>query len=247
MTPLIALVLLTAAGVVLATLGFLGLRASGADMRTARRLAGAQEIPVGQLDTADHAGRPVRVAGRIRCRDPLRAASGERLVAYQRDVEVRLPGGWRTIERVRETRSFELWDHDGAVTIDPARAAEPLLTIPSVWRGRPDELEEPHASAAAALTARHGAATEARATTRSVSVTDRLLVVGLVGGDAARATLEPMASGYLITNLGLHDAMRLMGGTNRRLTTRSVIAIGVGATLAAVGLAGTAATLVLAA
>ena len=34
--------------------------------------------------------RPVRVVGRIRCRDPLEMGGGERLVAFHRDVEVRV-------------------------------------------------------------------------------------------------------------------------------------------------------------
>ena len=77
---------------------------------------------------------------------------------------------------MRETRSFELWDHDGSLSIDPARAADPLITIPKVWRGAPDVLEEPHASAAARLAERHGPATAARSIVRTLDSTDRLLL-----------------------------------------------------------------------
>ena len=98
----------------------------------------------------------MRVVGRIRCRDPLEAGEGERLVAFHRDVEVMAGGRWRSVERLRETRSFELWDHDGSLTVDPAGAAEPLVAIPKVWRGDASQLEEPHASAVARLAERHG-------------------------------------------------------------------------------------------
>jgi hypothetical protein len=244
MTLTVAFAIAAVCGAVAAGLGVTGLRASGADMSTARRLARAREIAVGALESAlDGPARPVRVSGRIRCRDPLRAPGGERLVAYHRDVEVRLASaGWRTVERVRETRSFELWDHEGAVSVDPARAAEPLLSLPSVWRGSPTELVEPHASAVARLAERGGEPTEARATTRSISVTDRLLVVGIPARAGGRAALEPGAAGYLITNLALPDAMRLLGGTNRRLTSRSIVLLGVGTAAVVLGLAGVVAT-----
>ena len=100
-------------------------------------------------------GRPVRVAGRIRCRDPLETGDGERLVAFHRDVEVLAGGRWRSIERLRETRSFELWDHDGSLTLDPAAGRRAARRHPAGLARRPDELEEPHASAVA--TARRAA------------------------------------------------------------------------------------------
>jgi hypothetical protein len=166
---------------------------------------------------------------------------GERLVAFHRDVEVRIAGVWRSIERLRETRSFDLWDHDGSVTLDPSAAAEPLIVIPRVWRGDPAELEEPHASAVARLAERHGAVTEARATTRSLNVTDRLHVLAFARRDgAAPPRLDPPPGGYLITNLALDDAMRLLGGRNRRLVAGSLIALGLSAAAVAIGVVGLA-------
>lgn len=231
---------LLAAGLLLVAACAALVRLGGAQAALARRLAGPAEVRVGRLlDTEPLPERPVRVVGRIRCRDPLNAGDGERLVAYHRDVEVRVGGRWRSIERLRETRSFDLWDHDGSVPVDPARAAEPLITIPKVWRGSPDELEEPHASAAARLAERHGPATEARAMTRTISVTDRLLVVARpVRDDAGRISLEPADGGYLVSTLDLPDAMRILGGRHNRLSALAVAGMGVGITLAAVGLVG---------
>jgi len=235
------LALVAAAGAVVALISGLALRVAGG-FRTGRRLAGPREARVGTLaDAGETAGRTLRVAGRIRCRDPLHAEGGERLVAYHRDVEVRLPRiGWRSLERLREGRSFELWDHDGSLTVDPSLAAEPLITIPSVWRGAVAELQEPHASAARMLAERHGeAATEARATTRTISVTDRLLVLARVAARSGDGlALEPPEGGYLITNLALDDAMRLLGGRHRRLTAVAVAGVGAGSILAVAGLVG---------
>jgi hypothetical protein len=224
-------------GLILAVGALLMLRGSGSSPGRARRLAGPAEVKVGRLlDAEELPTRPVRVAGRIRCRDPLVAADGERLVCFHRDVEVRIGGSWRSVERVRETRSFDLWDHDGSLALDPARAAEPLIAIPQVWRGDPAELEEPHASTVARLAERHGPVSEARAITRSLNVTDRLLVVALpVAGEAGAVSLEPPGGGYLITNLELPDAMRLLGGRHRRAAAGGVIALGIAIALIAIG------------
>src|SRR3972149_3876753 len=130
------------AGAAVAAAGWVLLRAAGARPGMARRLGGAREIKVGRLldigPDDDPPRRPVRVVGRIRCGDPIVTAEDDRLVAFHRDVEVQLPSGaWRPIERLRETRSFELWDHDGSLAVDPAEAAEPLGVLPHVWTGSP--------------------------------------------------------------------------------------------------------------
>src|SRR5512142_1487726 len=134
-SPPMLLLGLAVLGVLAATAGWLWLRVIGADLAVARRFAGAQGLSVADvLEMHEAPSRAVRVSGRIRSADPLHGADDERLVAFHRDVEVQMPGGrWRTIERLRETRSFELWDHAGSLALDPAGAREPLVTIPLVW------------------------------------------------------------------------------------------------------------------
>lgn len=228
---------LVVAGVVLAITSLLILRSAGASPGVARRLAGPPEFKVGQLLGTDATpARPVRVMGRIRCRDPLEMGGGERLVAFHRDVEVRIGGVWRSVERLRESRSFDLWDHDGSLAVDPSLAAEPLIVIPKVWRGDPSELEEPHASAAARLSERHGPATEARSITRAINVTDRLRVLArATRDDRGRTVLRAPDGGYLTTNLEVADAMRLLGGPHRRLASGAIIGLAVAIALLAVG------------
>lgn len=229
--------LMVVAGVLVATVSLLALRGFGAQPATGRRLAGPPGARVGDLFSMEALPeRPLRIAGRIRCADPLLAAEGERLVAFHRDIEVRAGGRWRSIERVRETRSFELWDHDGSLVVDPARAAEPLIAIPTVWRGSPDELQEPHASAVARLAERHGTVSEARAVTRSINVTDRLLVLARpIRDERGRLRLEPPPGGYLISSLELPDAMRLLGGRHRRTTAIAIICLALAIALLAIG------------
>jgi hypothetical protein len=245
----LAFAIVLAMGLTLAAVSLVGLRRAGARLAVARRLAGPPEVKVGRLLGPEAVPqRPVRVVGRIRCRDPLEMGAGEKLVAYHRDVEVRIGGTWRSIERLRETRSFDLWDHDGSLSVDPSLAAEPLIVIPKVWRGDPAELEEPHASAVARLTERHGPAVEARATTRTINVTDRLRLLARAGLDeAGRPRLEPPDGGYLVTNLELDEAMRLLGGGNRRLVTASIIGLLASILLVAVGGIGAVLTALLAA
>jgi hypothetical protein len=232
--------LVAAVGALIGIVAWIALLASGARPRLARRLAGPREVKVGQLLDADELpGRPLRVAGRIRCRDPLQTADGERLVAFHRDVEVMAGGRWRNVERLRETRSFELWDHDGSIEMDPAHAAEPLVSIPKVWRGDPGQLEEPHVSAVARLAERYGPATAARSTIRTIDVTERLLVVAHAGrGDDGHVRLDPPAGGFVISTLALPDAMRLLGGSRRQVVAAAVIGLGLGAALVTIGVVG---------
>jgi hypothetical protein len=235
LTP--SLILLLAGALLFAT-GVIGLRRSGANAGMARRLAGARQVRVGELLTLDPLpGRAIRVAGRIRCPDPLVTPTDDRLVALHRDVELQLPGGgWRTIERMRETRGFELWDHAGALPIDPAGASEPLVVIPHVWAGAPDELGEEHRAAVARLTTEGGGPRAARATTRMVSVIERLLVLAEVRrAPDGTVSLVPPAGGYVISALELDDAMRLLGGPRKGLLLASAAALGVGVALALIG------------
>lgn len=238
---LAALLLLVAlAAAALGVLAVVALRVSGAQPRIARRLAGPAEVRVGELVTArDLPARTVRVVGRIRCPDALISHSGERLVAFHRDVEVEMPNGWRSIERVRETRSFELWDHDGSVSVDPSHFAEPLIGIPTVWRGTPDEITDPNAAVVRRLRDEAGPGrgpARARAVTRTIAVTDRLLLLAMPRRDAdGRLRLDPPRAGQLASTLALPDAMRLLGGPRRRLAVASI------AVAAMAGLVGTAA------
>lgn len=239
MTGALPPLLLLGLAAAMALAGWMLVRASGAEVSLARRLAGARQLRVGDLPDADPLpSRPVRVVGRIRCPDPIVTDGDDRLVALHRDVQVRLSdGAWRTIERIRETRGFELWDHDGSLSLDPAQAAEPLVTIPHVWRGRPDELaDEAHRSAVDRLAQEGRAAREARSVTRMVSVVDRLLVLAEVRRDAAGAlALRPPRGGFVISTLDVPDAMRLLGGRGRSLMLAGTGLIGLAALLAVAG------------
>ena len=238
-------------GLVLLGLGLVLVSRSGARPGIGRRLAGARPLRVGQvldLGPGDRLPeRPARVIGRIRCSDPIITSQDDRLVAFHRDVEVALPrGGWRSIERLRESRSFELWDHDGSLPVDPAEAAEPLVVLPHVWAGSVEALDETYAGAVARVSAEHGRPTRARSTTRMVSVVDRLLLLAAITRDAeGRVALAPPRGGYVVSSLELDDAMRLLGGPHPRLMlvgmaalALSVLLLAAGALLLVLGLAG---------
>lgn len=237
-------------GVLLLGLGLALIRRSGARPAIGRRLAGARQLRVGELLDLAPADplprRPVRVLGRIRCAEPIITSQDDRLVAFHRDVEVATPrGGWRSIERLRETRSFELWDHDGSLEVDPAQAAEPLVVLPHVWAGPVEELDETYAGALARVAAEQGQPVRARSTTRMVSVVDRLLVLAAVTrGSDGRVALAPPRGGYVVSALELDDAMRLLGGPHRRLmlagmaaAALSVVLLGAAVLVVVVGLA----------
>ena len=233
------------AGAALAVTGWVLLRASGARPGMARRLAGAREIKVGRLldigPDDELPRRPMRVVGRVRCGDPILTAEDDRLVAFHRDVEVQLPNGtWRPIERLRESRSFELWDHDGSLTVDAATVHEPLVVLPHVWDGPPDELSEVYEPAVARITAEVGPPGAARSVAHMLSVVERLMVLADVhrapdGGIA----LAPPRGGYVITSLELDEAMRILGGRRPRvlLAGMACLALGPVALAVATGLA----------
>jgi hypothetical protein len=226
------------AGLLLLLAGGLALRRSGARAGIGSRFAAGRQVRLAEvLSDDDPPARPVRVAGRIRCADPILTPQGDRLVALHRDVEVLLPsGGWRTIERRRETRPFELWDHAGSVPIDSANAAEPLVVIPHVWRGEPAELGADYRGALARLSAEGRAPTAARSVTRMLSVVERLQVLAVVNrAPAGAVSLAPPPGGYVISALELDDAMRLLGGPRKGLLVAAAVAIGLGALLAVPG------------
>lgn len=234
-TSLMLAIWLGLGGVTLLGVGLLLIRRSGARPAMGRRLAGARQLRVGEiLDLAPGdplPRRPVRVIGRIRCAEPIVSSQDDRLVAFHRDVEVATPrGGWRSIERLRETRSFELWDHDGSLQVDPAQAAEPLVVLPHVWTGLADELDETYAGALARVTAEQGPPTQARSSTRMVSIVDRLLLLASITRDGqGRVALAPPPGGYLLSALELDDAMRLLGGRHPRLMLAGTAAVALAA------------------
>lgn len=230
------------AGAAVAAIGWVLVRASGARPGMARRLAGASEIKVGRLLDIGPGGelppRPVRVVGRIRCSDPIVTAEDDRLVAFHRNVEVQLPSGsWRPIERLRESRSFELWDHDGSLTVDPVAACEPLVVLPHVWEGPPSELGEVYRPAIARITAEAGPPTAARAVTHMLSVVERLMVLAAVRRTAdGSLELTPPRGGYVITSLELDEAMRVLGGRRPRVLLAGMACLTLGLmTLVATG------------
>ena len=85
-------------GLIVGGLSALTLRRSEAHPGMARRLAGPRQVKVGSLLDGELPNRAVRVIGRVRCRDPLDTGDGEKLVAFHRDVDVRIGGGWRSLE-----------------------------------------------------------------------------------------------------------------------------------------------------
>jgi hypothetical protein len=229
------------AAIALAGGGLFAIRLSGARLGIARRLAGAREWRVGDLvDATELPSRAVRVSGRIRCPDPIVTDRDERLVALHRDVQVRAPGeDWRSIERIRESRGIELWDHDGSMPLDPAEAAEPLVAIPHVWRGTTRALGDPsHLAAIERFGGGPGAEWPARSITRTVTVVDRLLVLARVERGVDGTTwLSPPPEGYVISTLELDDAMRLLGGPRRDLLLIGAGMILLGLVAALAGLA----------
>jgi hypothetical protein len=173
----------------------------------------------------------------VRCATPIETADGERLALLHRDVEVQLPDGrWRTIERLRDARTIDLWQRAASVRLDLSQMAEPLIAIPQVWDGPSSDLGPTHRSALERLSAEHGPAVRARATTRQVMLVDELIVLAhSVRGDDGELRLEPPPGGFLVATVELDVAMRLLAGPKRtRMVCGYAIAFG-GLLVAAVG------------
>jgi hypothetical protein len=241
--PLLLLAVATLALVV----GALLIRWSGADTRAGRRLAGARPMSLPDLTGAAAAGElpqgAVRVEGRVRCADPIHTPNGERLALLHRDVDVQLPNGtWRTIERLRDARPIDLWQRTVSVPLDLGQLAEPLVTIPHLWEGPPNELDPTHQPAVERLAAEQGPPRRARAMTRRVMLVDELTVLAVPSRDQTGSLrLDPPPGGYLASTVDLDVAMRLLAGPHRRrmLTGFGLVAIG-----AVAGLIGAVATVI---
>lgn len=238
---LVGPLLVLAVGMSLLGAGRIAVRGTDARPALARRLAGAREVKVGSLldvlAVASPPGRALRVTGRIRCSEPMTTPGADRLVVFHRDVEVRITGGsWQNIERLRETRSFDLWDHDGWLTVDPAQAAEPLVVLPHVWQGSVEDLDDGYQQAVERLRAEGRPAVEARSISRMISVSDKLLVLAEVRIEHhGNPRLYAPSGGFVISNLELDEAMRLLGGAQRG---QLLVGMGAAALGAAVTLAG---------
>jgi hypothetical protein len=237
-------ILAVAIGLLGAGLGAALIRSSGADTRAGRRLAGARAAPLPALQDLAASDRlpprPVRVAGRVRCANPLVTPDGDRLAALHRDVEVQMPDGrWRVIERLREARPIDLWERSSSVPLDLALLAEPLIGIPRVWEGSPAELGDTYRPAIDRVAGELGPLHRARATTRQVSLVDQLIVLAIPRRDEhGRLRLEPPPGGFLAANVELDTAMRLLAGP-RRTRMLAGFAVGlVGAVVAVAGLIG---------
>ena len=197
------------------------IRASGANTSAGRRLAGARGMALRELhelaERDDLPRTPVRIEGRVRCADPIETPTGERLALLHRDLELQSPDGrWRTIERVRDARLVDLWQRSASVRLDLARVAEPLIAIPLVWEGDPTELGAALQPALERVRAEHGPPQLARATTRQVLLVDELIVLARPArGDDGKLRLDPPPGGYLVTNVDLDVAMRLLAGPHR--------------------------------
>jgi len=216
--PLLAMVL----GALATVVGVALVRASGANTGAGRRLAGARGMALGDLQglaERDELPRaPMRVEGRVRCADPIVTPTGERLALLHRDVELLSHDGrWRTIERVRDTRAIDLWERSTSAKLDLAHMAEPLIAIPQVWEGTAEELGRSLEPALERVRAEHGASGPARATTRQVLLVDQLIVLAAPArGNDGKLRLDPPPGGFLITNVDLDVAMRLLAGPQRR-------------------------------
>lgn len=238
LSPILAL----AAGAIVLLSVAVGLAVlSGPSVRMARRLASARQARVSDVLRLPETPRaPLRISGRIRCSEPIVTADGERLVVFHRTVEVEVPGaGWRSIERVRESRRFQLWDHAGELTVDPSASAEPIAAIPGVWRGTPSELPDEYQPAIRRLEATHRRPVSlARSQTRVVNVIDRVLVLAAPVVEAAgRVTLTPPRGGYVISTLALDEAMRLLVGRRFPLVVAALISGLLGAACVVAGVA----------
>jgi hypothetical protein len=224
-------------GILAAVVGVILVRSSGADVRTGRRLAGAPAHSLVELrDLArddDLPKGPIRISGRVRCADPILTPDGDRLAALHRDVEVRLPDGrWRTIEHLRQAQPISVWERTASVGVDLARLAEPLISIPQVWEGAPDELGAEYRPALDRL----GAVTTARATVRQLTLVDQVLVLAVAGRDAGgQLRLEPPPGGFVMSTVDLDVAMRLLAGPRRSRMVAGFVTAGVGVGLVFIG------------
>jgi hypothetical protein len=229
-TPATLFLVLLVAGGLVAVLGTSLIRTSGANTGAGRRLAGAPRVALRDLIERAERGQlprtPVRIEGRVRCANPLTGEGGDPLALVHRDVEVQDANGqWRTVERLRDARVIDLWERSASVQLDLTRIAEPLIAIPRVWEGLPNELDAGLQPAVARLAADSRLPQAARSTTRQVMLVDHLIVLADPGREPdGRLRLDPPPGGYLVSNVELDIAMRLLAGPNR---TRMLAGFGV--------------------
>lgn len=249
MTELAAPLLALVAGGLAILGGAWLIRSSGARTGIGRRLAAARTMTLAELNQLAAANalpaHPIRIEGRVRCANPIDTPEGDRLAVLHRDVEVALAAGrWRTIEHLRDARSVDLWERASSVRLDLASVAEPLITIPHVWDGRPDELPVTYQPAIERLANEFGPPTAARATTREITLVDQLTVLAIARRDAAgELELAPPDGGFVVSAVDLDVAMRLLAGPRRSRMLTGYAALALGGVAMVLGLIGLVVTL----
>lgn len=230
MGPLLLLV----AGITMLVIGRLTLRSFGPGYRVGRLLAAAPAVSVAdalRLASGD-SERIVRVRGRIDSGEEFEDSEHRPLVLRRTRVQVRRDGGWETVEDQRELVSFTVGEGLDAIRIDGSSLDVGLVVVPRDAVGRAADIPD-------RVPPGTPPDTPTRVRIEQISSVEHAIVIGVPGRDPAGDPWITAGLGrpLVLTTLEPDEAMRLLGGGDRRRAAVATVLVVGGPIVAGLGIA----------
>ena len=232
-SPDVIALVLAACGVLLLGLGAFVMRGFGSGYRVGRILRAAPEATLEEAAEAARAGRRVyvRAHGRISSEEEFPDEHDRPLVYRRRRVQLATRSGWEAIEDRRVAVPFGIASRGTRVGVDLAALDEGLVVMPRESRGVAGEVPDQ-------VPAGTPPDRPVRLLIEQVSAVEHAYVAGVPALDAQGQPMLTAGVGrpLVVCTLDLPDAMRVLGGADRRRAAGAAILLAAGCLLLAVAL-----------
>ena len=211
---------LAAAGVAALTLAGLVIRQYGPAYRIARTLRAAPEVSLADVEAAARTRRTmyVRAHGRIASDEEFPDDQDRPLVYRRQRLQVSTPAGWRSLDDRRLAVPFGIASRGVYAGVDLDALAEGVVVLPRESRGTAGEVAD-------RVPAGTPPEREVRLRIEQVSAVEHAYVAGVpaLDGDGRPMLTAGAGRPLIVCTVGIDEAMRLLGGADRR---RAAVAIG---------------------
>ena len=242
---MLPLILLAAAAAALVA-ALVVLRSFGPGYRVGRLLATVPRVSVGEARriAAGPSPRYVRVDGRIDAEDEFEDPDHRPLVLRRTRLQHLAGGAWTTFEEGREQVAFTVREGLDAIAVDADALDAGLVVVPRESTGTAADIAD---RAPATLAPE----TPVRAVVEQVSSVEHAIVLGVpIGGgggpspDGDARMTAGLGRPLVLTTLEPAEAMRILGGGDRRRARLAAVLLGLAGLLLLAGLVAAVVTLV---
>ncbi len=232
-SPDVIVLVLAACGALSLVLGAFVMRGFGSGYRVGRILRAAPEVTLEEAAEAAREGRRayVRVHGRISSEEEFPDEHDRPLVYRRRRVQLGTRSGWEAIEDRRLAVPFGVAGRGARIGVDLASLDEGLVVMPRESRGVASEVPDQ-------VPPGTPPDRPVRLLIEQVSAVEHAYVAGVPALDTDGRPVLTAGAGrpLVVCTLDLPDAMRVLGGADRKRAARAAILLGAGCLLLAVAL-----------